>query len=76
MSLRRVFGFGVLATGLVCPCHVLAGVAAAVLGVPLLSVAAQDGLHAVYVPSAILASMGLLEGRRTRTRTPRVKPPL
>src|SRR6266536_3165602 len=54
MAPRRLFGLGVLATGLVCPCHVLAGLAALLLGVPLLSPAAQDGVHALYVPSAVL----------------------
>ena len=38
---RRFLGFGVLATGVVCPCHVLAGLAALLVGVPLLSPATR-----------------------------------
>jgi hypothetical protein len=57
-----------LATGVICPCHVLAGLAGVVLGGPALSVAAQDGLHAVYVPSAVLAGVGLLGLGGTRNR--------
>ena len=56
----RRLGLGVLATGLVCPCHALAWLAGLLLGRPLLDPAAQDGLHAVYVPLAILAGAGLL----------------
>jgi len=44
---------------------VLAGLAALLLGVPLLSPAAQDGVHALYVPSAVLAG-GALFGFRAR----------
>ena len=53
-------GVGVLASGVVCPCHALAFVASLALGTPFLSPAAQDGLHAVYVPLAVLAGVGLL----------------
>jgi hypothetical protein len=54
----------VLATGVVCPCHVLAALAALVTGGALLSPAAQDGLHAVYVPGAVLAGAALFGLRR------------
>ncbi|MDQ3810208.1 MAG: hypothetical protein M3336_07950 [Chloroflexota bacterium] len=66
MRTRRLLGAGVLASGLVCPCHVLAGLAVLVAGGPSLSLAAQDGLHALYVPLAVLAGAGLLRpaGRR------------
>jgi len=57
---RRISGIGVLASGFVCPCHVLAGAAAILIGAPLLSPAAQDGLHAVYVPAAVIVGAGLL----------------
>jgi len=66
MAAGRVLGFGVLATGLVCPCHVLVGLVAVVSGSALLSPAAQDGLHAVYVPAAVLAGAGLLRLARGR----------
>jgi hypothetical protein len=65
MEPRRLFGIGVLATGVVCPCHMLVGLAALLLGAPTLSPAAQDGVHAVYVPLAVLAGAGLL-GLRMR----------
>jgi hypothetical protein len=55
-----------LATGIVCPCHALVWLAGLVLGTPLLSPAVQDGLHAVYVPLAVLGGAGLLRyGKRT-----------
>jgi hypothetical protein len=59
-------GFGVLATGLVCPCHVLAGAAAFFLGAQPLSAAAQDGLHAVYVPAAVIVGAAVLRLRAVR----------
>lgn len=61
---RRWSGLGVLATGVACPCHVLAGAAALVTGGAVLSPAAQDGLHAVYVPFAVLVGAMFL-GRRS-----------
>jgi hypothetical protein len=61
MGAGRVVGFGMLATGLVCPCHVLAGLVVVLTGSALLSPAAQDGLHAVYVPAAVLAGAALLK---------------
>jgi hypothetical protein len=57
---RRVAAIGALATGLVCPCHVLVGLVGLVSGGALLSPAAQDGLHAVYVPAAVLTGALLL----------------
>ena len=57
----RGVGLGLLTTGVVCPCHVLVGVASLLTGGSLLSPAAQDGLHAVYVPLAVLAGAALLK---------------
>jgi len=57
----RPAGLGLLATGVICPCHVLVGVFSLVTGGTLLSPAAQDGLHAVYVPLAVLAGAALLK---------------
>jgi hypothetical protein len=57
-------GLGVLATSVICPCHVLAALTALVLGGAPLAPAAQDGLHAIYVPAAVLAGAGLLGFRR------------
>jgi hypothetical protein len=64
MAAGRVLGFGVLATGLVCPCHVLVGLVVMLTGSAVLSPAAQDGLHAVYVPAAVLAGAALLRLKR------------
>lgn len=69
----RLFGFarqraaalGVLSTGVVCPCHVLVGLVGLLTGGAILSPAAQDGIHAVYVPAAVLTGAMLL--RRPRT---------
>jgi hypothetical protein len=67
MAAGRLLGFGVLATGLVCPCHALVGLVAFLSGSAVLSPAAQDGLHAVYVPAAVLAGAALLRvGRASR----------
>jgi len=44
---------------------VLVGLAALIAGGALLTPAAQDGLHAVYVPGAVLAAAALL-GRKRR----------
>jgi hypothetical protein len=60
---RRSLGLGLLSTGVVCPCHVLVGLAGLVTGGALLSPAAQDGLHAVYVPFAVLAGALILRRR-------------
>ena len=64
MSPPRGLGLGVLATGIVCPCHALAFVAGLVVGAPVLSPAVQDGLHAVYVPVAVLSGAALLRARK------------
>jgi hypothetical protein len=53
-----------LSTGVVCPCHVLAGLVALISGGALLSPEAQDGLHAVYVPFAVLVGAVLLGSPR------------
>jgi hypothetical protein len=60
---ERVAALGVLATGVVCPCHVLAGMAGLLTGGALLSPAVQDGIHAVYVPAAVLVGAILLKRR-------------
>jgi hypothetical protein len=60
---QRAAGLGVLATGIVCPCHVLVGVLGLVSGGAVLSPAAQDGVHAVYVPAAVLLGTLLLRRR-------------
>jgi hypothetical protein len=57
---QRWAGVGVLTTGVVCPCHVLVGLYGLLTGGALLSPAAQDGLHAMYVPVAVLAGAALL----------------
>jgi hypothetical protein len=61
----RGLGLGLLSTGLICPCHVLVGAFGLLTGGSLLSPAAQDALHAVYVPFAVLAGAVLLR-RRSR----------
>jgi hypothetical protein len=63
---QRLIGLGTLATGVVCPCHVLVGLAGLAMGGQVLSPAAQDGLHAVYVPIAVLAGALLLGRGRER----------
>jgi len=62
---QRFIGLGAIATGVVCPCHVLVGLASVAIGGQVLSPAAQDGVHAVYVPIAVLVGAILL-GRRAR----------
>jgi hypothetical protein len=59
----RPAALGLLATGVVCPCHVLVGLAGLITGGSVLSPAAQDGIHALYVPFAVLSG-ALLLGRR------------
>jgi hypothetical protein len=61
---RRAVGVGILSTGVVCPCHVLVGLLGLISGGAALSPAAQDGVHAVYVPFAVLVG-ALLLGRRS-----------
>jgi hypothetical protein len=60
---HRPLGLGLLSTGVVCPCHVLVGLVGLLTGGTLLTPAAQDGLHAVYVPFAVLAGALLLRRR-------------
>jgi len=57
---HRSAGLGLLSTGVVCPCHVLVGLVGLFTGGSLLTPAAQDGLHAVYVPLAVLGGALLL----------------
>ena len=61
----RAAALSVLSTGVLCPCHVLVGIAGLLTGGAILSPAAQDGIHAVYVPFAVLVGALLLRGRRT-----------
>jgi hypothetical protein len=60
---RGSVGLGLLSTGVVCPCHVLVGLVGLLTGGSLLTPAAQDGLHAVYVPIAVLAGAFLVRPR-------------
>ncbi|HEY1292523.1 MAG TPA: hypothetical protein VGJ60_05460 [Chloroflexota bacterium] len=70
MPHMRTFGaLGVLSTGLVCPCHVLVGALGLILGTSLLSPAEQDGVHAVYVPAAVLVGALMLR-RAPRSTSP------
>jgi hypothetical protein len=69
--MSRSVGLGLLSTGVVCPCHVLVGLVGLLSGGSLLTPAAQDGLHAVYVPFAVLAGALLLGRGRTRAQRPR-----
>jgi hypothetical protein len=68
---QRIVGLGVLSTGVVCPCHVLVCLAGLLLGGQVLTPAAQDGAHAVYVPLAVLAGAMLL-GKRSVTAAARL----
>ncbi len=66
---RRVVGLASLATGVLCPCHALVGLVGLAMGGQVLSPAAQDGVHAVYVPFAVLAGALLLgKGAAFRSR--------
>jgi hypothetical protein len=60
---RQRMGIGLLSTGVICPCHVLVGLVGLAIGGQVLSPAAQDGVHAVYVPFAVLAGALLLRRR-------------
>ena len=68
MALRfvreRMAALGVLATGVVCPCHALVGAAGLLTGGALLSPAVQDGIHTVYVPAAVLVGALLLRRKK------------
>jgi hypothetical protein len=59
---HRWVGLGTLATGVVCPCHVLVGLVSFAIGGQVLSPAAQDGVHAVYLPVVVLAGALLMKG--------------
>jgi hypothetical protein len=63
----RSVGLGLLSTGVVCPCHVLVGLAGLLTGGQLLTPAAQDGLHAVYLPFAVLAGAMLVREQPSST---------
>lgn len=70
---RRLGGGVVAVSGLVCPCHVLTGLVLAAgvlfLGVaPALDADAQDGIHALYLPTAVAAGAWLLAGPSGRGR--------
>ena len=67
---HRVLGLGALASGVFCPCHALVGLASLATGGQILSPAAQDGLHAVYVPFAVLAGAVLLRYARVAPAQP------
>ncbi len=65
----RAVGLAVLSTGVVCPCHALVGLISLAMGGQVLSPAAQDGVHAVYVPIAVLAgALFLGKGATLRRR--------
>jgi hypothetical protein len=57
---QRAAALGVLATGIVCPCHALVGVAGLIAGTAIVSPDVQDGIHAVYVPLAVLVGALML----------------
>jgi hypothetical protein len=63
LAARRTAALGTLATGVVCPCHMLVGLVGLTTGGVVLSPAAQDGIHAVYVPLAVLVGAILLRSR-------------
>lgn len=63
---HRIAALGVLSTGVVCPCHALVGLIGLVTGGAVLSPAAQDGIHAVYIPSAVLLGALLLKNAKPR----------
>jgi hypothetical protein len=74
----RAVGLGVLSTGIVCPCHALVGLIGLTTGGAVLSPAAQDGVHAVYVPIAVLVGAVLLgkktiDGQKSRSRASEVQ---
>jgi hypothetical protein len=68
---QRAVALGVLATGIVCPCHVLVGAAGLIAGGAILSPDAQDGIHAVYVPFAVLLGALMLRRPAPRSTSPR-----
>jgi hypothetical protein len=65
----RATALGVLSTGILCPCHALVGLVGLITGAAIVSPEAQDGIHAVYVPVAVLVGAVLLgsgRGRKSR----------
>jgi hypothetical protein len=67
---QRAAALGVLATGIVCPCHALVGVAGLIAGSAIVSPAVQDGIHAVYVPVAVLVGAFMLRRHEPRSTSP------
>jgi hypothetical protein len=62
---RRLIGGCVLLTGVACPCHLLAAGVVGVIGLvagaaPVLTPDAQDGVHALYLPAAMLIGVKLV----------------
>jgi hypothetical protein len=67
--MRMLGALGVLSSGVVCPCHALVGALGLVMGTSLLTPAEQDGIHAVYVPVAVLVGALMLR-RAPRSTSP------
>jgi hypothetical protein len=61
--MRNLRALGVLSTGIVCPCHALVGIAGLIAGSAIVSPDVQDGIHAVYVPLAVLVGALMLRRR-------------
>jgi hypothetical protein len=64
---RRLIGSCVLLTGVACPCHLLAAGVFGVIGLvagaaPVLTPDVQDGVHALYLPAAMLVGVKLVFG--------------
>jgi hypothetical protein len=54
----------------VCPCHALVGIASLIAGSVVLSPDVQDGIHAVYVPFAVLVGALMLRRPAPRSTSP------
>ncbi len=67
---QRAAALGVLSTGIVCPCHALVGVAGLIAGSAILSPDVQDGIHAVYVPFAVLVGALMLRRHEPQNTLP------
>lgn len=67
---QRAAALGVLATGIVCPCHALVGVAGLIAGTAIVSPDVQDGIHAVYVPIAVLVGALMLRRHEPQSISP------
>ena len=67
---ERCAALGVLLTGIVCPCHALVGLIGLITGGALLSPDAQDGVHAVYVPLAVMVGAFMLRRGGRRSTSP------